>query len=178
MRCFALAFCFIASLCYLLDMSSQKSELLLLFCGSSNEKFVMLLLERSNCMRLGISRAMPLSTSVMWLLERLRHFRFVRLVRFNLTTLATQPSVNARDSRFDNPNRSTFSSSMVASMMCNLVKFVLWCKTAEGNKNLSVMRVPVHGIACSTLDPLTQTWNNIFFRDKRPNNNEGVTYQK
>jgi hypothetical protein len=68
--------------CVLFDMSSQKfeSELLLPFCGSSNEKFVMLLLERSNCMRLGISLAMPLSTSVMWLLERLRHFRFVRLV--------------------------------------------------------------------------------------------------
>ena len=82
MRCFGLVFCFIVSLCHLLDMSSQKfeSDPLLPFCGSSNEKFVMLLLERSNCMRLGISLAMPLSTSVMWLLERLRHFRFVRLV--------------------------------------------------------------------------------------------------
>jgi hypothetical protein len=81
MRCFDLVFCFIASLCHLLDMSSQKfeSELLLPVCGSSNEKFVILLFERSNCMRLGISRAMPLSTSVMWLLDRLRHFRFVRL---------------------------------------------------------------------------------------------------
>ena len=70
------------SSCYSLDMSSQKfeSELLLPFCGSSNEKFVMLLLERSKRMRFGNSRAMPLSTSVMWLLERLRHFRFVRLV--------------------------------------------------------------------------------------------------
>lgn len=135
MRCIGLVFCFIANLCYLLDMSSQKfeSELLLPFCGSSNEKFVMLLFERSNCMRFGISRAMPLSTSVMWLLERLRHFRFVRLVWFNLTTLVTRPSVIARDCRFDSQNRFMFSSSTVASMMCSLLRFVFCCKTADAN---------------------------------------------
>ena len=137
MRCIGVVFYFIASLCNLLDMSSQKfeSELLLPFCGSSNEKFVMLLFERSNCMRFGISRAMPLSTSVMWLLERLRHFRFVRRVRFNLTTLAT-PSVNARDSRFDSQNRFIFSSSTFASMMCSLLRFVFCCKTADANMKI------------------------------------------
>lgn len=40
------------------------------------------------------------------------------------------------------------------------------------------MRVPVHSIAYSKHDPLTQAWNKILFSGKKPHNNKGVTYQK